>query len=74
MAHRHPSDDDLPASEGMPLPLRILAGVGALSFILMGLNGLVPLLRPQPPLPPPLPSPDSASTFSTASTFRTFST
>ena len=61
MAHRHPSDDDLPVSEGMPLPLRILAGVGALSFILMGLNGLVPLLRqPKRPTFPPLP-PDSAA-------------
>jgi hypothetical protein len=38
----------------MPLPLRILAGVGALSFLLIGLNSL--LLPPAaPPVAPPQP-------------------
>ncbi len=47
-------DDALPERTGMPLPLRILAGVGALSFLLIGLNSL--LLPPAaPPVAPPQP-------------------
>ena len=44
---------------GLPLPLRILALVGALSFLMIGLNSLMPpRTRPQPP---PLPSDAQAS-------------
>lgn len=47
-------DDAMPERTGMPLPLRILAGVGALSFLLIGLNSL--LLPPAaPPAAPPQP-------------------
>ena len=36
----------------MPLPLRVLAAVGAFSFLMLGLNSLVPLLRMPPSSPP----------------------
>ncbi len=36
----------------MPLPLRVLAAVGAFSFLMLGLNTLVPLLRMPAPAPP----------------------
>jgi hypothetical protein len=50
------ADDDAPPERrGMPLPLRILAGVGALSFLLIGLNSLLlpPAAPPASPPPPP---------------------
>jgi hypothetical protein len=51
--------DDLPERTGMPLGLRILAGLGAAAFILIGINialvGLGSLLappqRPEPRVP-----------------------
>ena len=49
------ADDDAPPERrGMPLPLRILAGVGALSFLLIGLNSLL-LPQAAPPASPPPP-------------------
>jgi hypothetical protein len=45
--------DDLQPASTLPLPLRLLALLGALSFVMIGLSSLVPLLRPPPP--PPLP-------------------
>ncbi|MCP9886249.1 hypothetical protein KBY97_14105 [Synechococcus sp. ATX 2A4] len=47
-------DDALPERTGMPLPLQILAGVGALSFLLIGLNSLLlpPVAPPSSPPPP----------------------
>jgi hypothetical protein len=38
---------------GRPLGLRLLALVGAFSFLMLGISSLVPLLRPPPP--PPMP-------------------
>ncbi|TVS05957.1 MAG: hypothetical protein EA413_05620 [Cyanobium sp. PLM2.Bin73] len=46
-------DDDLPAAQGLPLPLRLLALIGAFSFLMIGLSSVVPLLRPPPPRPMP---------------------
>jgi len=36
----------------MPMPLRVLAVVGAFSFLMLGINSLVPLLRMPAPAPP----------------------
>lgn len=50
-----PSDDDAPLRDpGRPLGLRLLALLGAFSFLMLGLAGvLMPLLAPavKPPLP-----------------------
>jgi len=48
-------DDDAPLVDpGRNLGLRLLAFVGALSFVMLGLSSvLVPLLNPPPP--PPMP-------------------
>ena len=47
-------DDDAPlVDRGRALGLRLLALVGALSFVMLGLSSLAPLL--QPPPPPPMP-------------------
>ena len=45
--------DDWPVDRGRPLGLRLLALVGALAFVMLGINSLLPVLqRPhQPPLP-----------------------
>jgi hypothetical protein len=48
-------DNDWPVDRGRPLGLRLLALVGALSFVMLGLSSLVPLLQPQPPSPPTMP-------------------
>jgi hypothetical protein len=40
---------------GRPLGLRLLALLGALSFVMLGLSSLVPLLNPQPAAPPRAP-------------------
>ena len=48
-----PDDDDWPIDRGRPLGLRLLALVGALSFEMLGLSSLAPLLQPQPPEPRP---------------------
>jgi hypothetical protein len=54
MGQRPPGDDDdLPTGQGLSLPLRLLALVGALSFLMLGLSSVVPLLRPPPPTPLP---------------------
>jgi hypothetical protein len=37
---------------GMPMPLRVLAVVGAFSFLMLGINSLMPLLRMPAPAPP----------------------
>jgi len=45
--------EDWPVDRGRPLGLRLLALVGALAFVMLGINSLMPVLqRPQqPPLP-----------------------
>ncbi|MFZ9849357.1 MAG: hypothetical protein ACO3FA_03725 [Vulcanococcus sp.] len=53
--HPQPVDDDWPVDRGRPLALRLLALLGALSFVLLGLSVLAPLLHPQPAAPPRLP-------------------
>jgi hypothetical protein len=45
--------DELPRSEGLSLPLRLLALLGAFSFVMLGLSSVLPLLRPEPPAPLP---------------------
>lgn len=45
--------DDWPVDRGRPLGLRLLALVGALSFLMLGLSVVVPLLAPRPSLPQP---------------------
>jgi hypothetical protein len=56
--------DPWPDRSGMPLVLRILAGIGALSFLLLGINSLLPAL--QPPVRPLLPSTQNRAAFSDA--------
>ncbi|MFM7652215.1 MAG: hypothetical protein ACKO5M_04705 [Vulcanococcus sp.] len=53
--HPLPPDDDWPVDRGRPLGLRLLALLGALSFVMLGLSVLAPLLHPKPPQPPRLP-------------------
>jgi hypothetical protein len=48
-------DDDWPVDRGRPLGLRLLALLGALSFVMLGLSSLAPLLQPQPANPPTMP-------------------
>ena len=54
-------DDDEPIQDrGRGLGLRLLALLGALSFVMLGLSSLAPLLYPQPgsePAPEPPPAP-----------------
>jgi len=45
-------DDDWPVDPGRPLGLRLLALVGALAFVLLGVSIVTPLLNPQPDTPP----------------------
>lgn len=45
--------DDWPIDRGRPWLLRLLALVGALAFVMLGLNSLLPLL--QQPVPRPMP-------------------
>ena len=49
----HDADDRL-VDRGLPLGMRLLALVGALSFVILGLNSLLPVLQP-PPTPPSMP-------------------
>jgi hypothetical protein len=52
--HSAGSDDDEPLVDpGRSLGLRLLALLGAFSFLMIGLSSLVPLLQPTPP--PPMP-------------------
>ena len=39
-------DGDWPVDRGRPLGLRLLALLGALSFVMLGLSSLTPLLQP----------------------------
>jgi hypothetical protein len=58
-----PDELTLAAEAGRPLGLRILAGVGALAFILIAVNLLVVvvrLIRDPSPLAPPRPLPPTA--------------
>ncbi|MEY4430796.1 MAG: hypothetical protein RLZZ533_732 [Cyanobacteriota bacterium] len=50
-------DGDWPVDPGRPWGLRLLALVGALSFVMLGLSSLLPLLQPQPDGPRPQPAP-----------------
>jgi hypothetical protein len=48
-------DGDWPVDRGRPLGLRLLALLGAFSFLMLGLSSLAPLLHPPQPQPPALP-------------------
>jgi hypothetical protein len=50
-----PDDGDWPVDRGRPLGLRLLALLGALSFVMLGLSSLAPLLHPPQRRPPALP-------------------
>lgn len=41
-----PDDGDWPVDPGRPLGLRLLALLGAFSFVMLGLSSLAPLLHP----------------------------
>ena len=41
-----PDDGDWPVDPGRPLGLRLLALLGAFSFVMLGLSSLAPLLQP----------------------------
>ncbi|MCP9881347.1 hypothetical protein KBY65_02480 [Cyanobium sp. Alchichica 3B3-8F6] len=49
-----PDSDDWPNDQGRPWGLRLLALVGALAFVMLGINSLLPVL--QQPIPLPLPT------------------
>ena len=51
-----PDDGDWPVDRGRPLGLRLLALLGALSFVMLGLSTLAPLLHPPERHPPALPA------------------
>ena len=51
--------EKLREKSGLPLPLRILALVGAVSFLMIGINSLMPPRTPS--RSPPLPSGEQAS-------------
>ena len=42
-------DDELPVDLGRGLGLRLLALLGALSFLMLGISTIAPLLQPAPP-------------------------
>ena len=46
-------DDELPVDRGRGLGLRLLALLGALSFLMLGISTIAPLLQPalQPEMP-----------------------
>ncbi len=46
--------EDWPVDRGRPLGLRLLALVGALAFVMLGINSLLPVLQ-GPQQPPSLP-------------------
>ena len=50
-----PDDGDWPVDRGRPLGLRLLALLGAFSFVMLGLGSLAPLLHPPEPRPPAMP-------------------
>lgn len=47
--------EDWAIEKGRPWGLRLLALVGALAFVMLGINSLLPVL--QQPLPRPVPTP-----------------
>lgn len=55
-------DGDWPVDRGRPLGLRLLALLGAFSFVMLGLSSLEPLLHPPQPEPPALPDRPKGST------------
>jgi hypothetical protein len=55
-------DGDWPVDRGRPLGLRLLALLGAFSFLMLGLSSLAPLLHPPQPEPPALPDRPKGST------------
>jgi hypothetical protein len=54
-----PDPEDWPVDPGRPLLLRLLALLGAFSFLMLGLGSLPQLLRSPPSSPPRLPLPAS---------------
>lgn len=48
-------DGDWPVDPGRPLGLRLLALLGAFSFVMLGLSSLAPLLHPPQRQPPAWP-------------------
>lgn len=59
-----PEDDEDPLQDpGRPLGLRLLALLGALAFVMLGVSSIAPLLHPpaapEQPLRPPLRDPVS---------------
>ena len=52
---REQLDDDWPIDPGRPLGLRLLALLGAFSFVMLGLSSLTPLLHPPERQVPPQP-------------------
>ncbi len=57
-----PDDDPPLVDPGRSLGMRLLALLGAVSFLMLGLSSLVPLLQPQPPSPPPSQPPSPSPT------------
>jgi hypothetical protein len=49
-----PEPDDWSIDQGRPWGLRLLALVGALAFVMLGINSLLPVF--QQPIPPPAPA------------------
>jgi hypothetical protein len=45
--------DDWPIDQGRPLLLRLLALLGALGFVMLGVNSLLPAFEPPSPRPMP---------------------
>ena len=45
--------DDWPIDEGRPVLLRLLALLGALGFVMLGVNSLLPAFEPPSPRPMP---------------------
>lgn len=54
-------EDAMPIDRGRPLGLRLLALLGALAFVMLGLSVIAPLLQPAPPPARPLPGNAGAS-------------
>jgi hypothetical protein len=49
MPEPHRSDDDWAVDPGRPLPLRLLALLGAFSFVMLGLSSVLLPLMQRPP-------------------------
>jgi hypothetical protein len=59
-----PDDGDWRVDRGRPLGLRLLALLGAFSFVMLGLSSLAPLLHPPERRPPDLPDRPSSGLLS----------